>query len=349
MQAALIRSIDSNYDPRALAISRALEDSGFHHVILDWSMSNNSSNVISYRRDRTIGNGFKSIINYLKFNFWVFWQLRRISPSLVVSIDGECFIGAYVYLLICSNQNRKIKIVLDVADSVAQKVSQSRLKCLVEFYETKIYRLSDYVVFPSKARVPLKSRQNFRVITNNFIDSDQVINFFNNKKRQGVIFYGGLLLPDRGLDKLLELSKNPKFKIEIAGYGELEEFIQGFVQENPRIVFHGQLSFEKISEIRSKSQFSWCWYEQNAIGNVNHASGKILESILLGSTPVTNLPDANLTFLMEHEMSRILYVSEVNYESKLVEGLKQIPQDRIVACPQSTQDGYFVLLKEIYE
>lgn len=349
MQAALIRSIDSNYDPRALAISKALQDSGFDHFILDWSLSNSSSNVISYRRDRKIGNGFKSILNYFKFNYWVFWQLRRISPSLVVSIDGECFIGAYLYFLICSNQNREVKVVLDVADSMAQKVSQSRLKWLAEIYEKAIFGLSDYVVFPSLARVPLTPQSNFRVITNSFIDSAEVINLYNNKKRKGVVFYGGLLLPDRGLDRLLELSKNPKFKIEIAGYGELEECIEAFVQENPRVVFHGKLSFEKISEIRSKSQFSWCWYQQNAMGNVHHASGKILESILLGSTPVTNLPDVNLTFLKEHEMSRILYVSEANYESKLIESLKQNPRDPVVALPQSTQDGYLVLLKEIYE
>jgi hypothetical protein len=40
------------------------------------------------------------------------------------------------------------------------------------------------------------------------------------------IFYGGVLLPDRGLELLLEYAKkNPDWNVTIVGYGPLQNFI----------------------------------------------------------------------------------------------------------------------------
>ena len=348
MRGAIIRSLDSGFDPRTISIARALQKFEMDLSLFDWSLNPHADYVISYGRLRSHGMGFRSTFRYVIFNLWVLKGLIKRSPDLIVAIDAECFISVFFYSKIRFFQRRKLKIIFDIADSLPQKIVNSKGKKFAAWFESICIDCADILVYPSENRLPAIPKKKFRVVGNLFISKDEAVSLFENKKVSGVIFYGGLLLKDRGIDKLLSLANKSQFTVVIVGYGALEEYVRLAADLNPKVKFYGKLPFHQLSQLRSQAQFSWCWYDQNSIGNIRHASGKIGESLLVGSVPITNINPQSLTINTIENGLNILYVTETNFEEKLNSNhdfFFSVSENTDCA---TTEDEYLSMLGEIY-
>jgi hypothetical protein len=348
MRAAIIRSLDSGFDPRTISIARALQKFEMDLSLFDWSLNPHAEYVISYGRLRSHGMGFRSTFGYVTFNLWVLKGLIKRSPDLVVAIDAECFISVFFYSKIRLFQRRKLKIIFDIADSLPQKIVNSKGKKFAASFESICINFSDFLVYPSENRLPTTPKKKSRVIGNLFISKEEASSLFENKKVPGVIFYGGLLLKDRGLDKLLSLANKSQFTVVIVGYGALEEYVRLAADVNPKVKFCGKLPFHQLSQLRSQAQFSWCWYDQNSLGNIQHASGKIGESLLVGSVPITNINPQSLSIDTIKNGLNILYVTDTDFEDKLNYNHNfsfNVSENTDFA---TTEDGYLSMLGEIY-
>jgi hypothetical protein len=325
-----------------------MQEFGIDVRVCDWSTTPHADFVSGYGRSRKHGMGFRSALSYFCFNFWVLWKLLRFSPTLLVVIDAECFISAFAYSFIGFIQRKRLTIIFDLADSLPEKVVNSKGKKFATVFESLCIRFSHFQVYPSENRLPTTPKHSARIVENFFISKEVASSLFDNVKEPGVVFYGGLLLKDRGIEKLISLSNRPDLTIVIVGYGEMQEMVIAAANANPRVQFHGKLPFGLLSEMRSKAQFSWCWYDQSSNGNIKHASGKITESLLVGSIPITNIDPKSLHSVTPEDVSSILYVTAVDFDSILIASLNLVPKNYIFTESSTTESGYLRLLREIY-
>lgn len=343
----VIRSLDSQYDPRTSSIQRAILTVGEDCLVHDWSNESPLKGIVRFPHQRRFGQGPKQLISHLRFNQWLYKSLAREKPKTVVCIDVETFIGPIVYKLIHGIKKKKIVIVLDLADPLTSKSQNPLFKALAYFAEKLAIACSDIVVFPSITRVPSRHKDKFRIIENVFLSHSLVSALRPLKKEKNSIFYGGLLLKDRGIDKLLALASFHDFQVIIAGYGELEEKVTSFAAQNSKITFFGKLDFMKMASLRANCEFSWCWYDQNVSGNRNHASGKILESIQLGSIPVSNVLPESLSSLGVNLDEKILFVTEDNLIERILNFRRDTPEELDMTSIKTTEERYASLLEGI--
>jgi len=348
MRTAIARSINSVFDPRTQSIKRAFIDLGLECLIFDWSPEISTAPVSRFSKQRNFSIGLRQLLPNLKFNYWLLRSLSQWQPQLIVCVDIDTFIGAILYKFFSIMKKRKVILILDVADSIASKFTNRHLKVILIQIEKTSMLFADFVVFPSINRVPLPHKINIRVIENVFLEPATTIELRKLSKNKNSIYYGGLLLKDRGIDKLLTLAQDSNIKIEIAGYGEMEESVRKAAQNYSNIKFHGKVEFQELSGLRAQSAFSWCWYDQSSIENQNHASGKILESLLVGSVPLTNVNRESLPTWYPELGTDILFVNEVNFRWKILSYENTNIRDLNPTAVKTTQKQYLELLAEIY-
>jgi hypothetical protein len=343
----VIRSFDSQYDPRTSSIQRAFLTMGEDCLVLDWSNEPPLKGIVRFPRQRRFSQGPKQLISHLKFNQWLYRSLSREKPKIVVCIDVETSIGPIFYKLIQTIKKKKTTIVLDVADSLTSKSQNPLFRAPAYITEKLAIACSDIVVFPSIARVPSRYKNKFQIIQNVFLSRSLVSELRPLKKEKNSIFYGGLLLKDRGIDKLLSLATSLDFQVIVAGYGELEEKVTSFAAQNSKITFVGKLDFMKMASLRANCEFSWCWYDQSVSGNRNHASGKILESIQLGSIPISNVLPTSLSSLGVNLEKRVLFVTEDNLIEQILNCERETPEEMDMTSMKTTEERYALLLEGI--
>lgn len=344
MNAVVIRSFDSTFDPRTWSIVNAFSNLGIPCSVIDWSIESSPPNFTRFKRERLFSRGFRNINNHLLFNLWLGRQLILLRPKVVVCIDTENFIGVLLYKATSLLFRNRTRIILDVADPLHSKLRNLQSQKFLQCFELLCFMVAEHVVFPSQNRVPKRNMHNYIVIENSFLETSEIEALRRSHKESNSVFYGGLLLKDRGLDLLLSLASNPELNVVIAGYGELEEYIESSVQDNPKIDFLGKVNFNDLSNLRARHQFSWCWYNQEVPENLSHASGKILESLLVGSIPITNVTPTSLPSWYHDLGTRICFVDENNFHNRPLQLIDERIGEPNLSFLSSTQEGYRRLL-----
>jgi hypothetical protein len=306
-----------------MAIFKSLQDSGFETFLLDWSPKANGLFHKNYPKGRLYGRGLFNLSALVKFEFWVFQRLREIKPSVLVAIDSETFPAALSYKVFMKLKGINIFLILDLADPLPQKVNNPLLAYVAKVIENLFMRAANRTVFPSPSRIPKANKGDFLVVENVFISQAHSQELRMIPKIKGRVFYGGLLLKDRGLHQLVQLIKeNKNLDALVCGYGEMESYIVKCSQEEPRIQFIGSADFTQISRFRAASQFSWCWYDQTNVNNVRHASGKLIESFQVGSRPITNLPSSGWSNSIQDLTSEAIQIQDHNFALKIQDFLR---------------------------
>lgn len=126
-------------------------------------------------------------------------------------------------------------------------------------------------------------------------------NQFNIAANTPVFLYQGALVPNRGIEEILEAAERAKsnFAVVFMGYGVLEEKIKEMVSRNGKVFFQPAVSGDKLLEYTSSADYGF-----NILSNehMNHnfaLTNKFFEYIMAGVSPIGN-SSYTATKVMEH-------------------------------------------------
>ena len=116
-----------------------------------------------------------------------------------------------------------------------------------------------------------------------------------SEDRQNFFLFVGRLSHEKGIQTLLEASKQADFRLEIIGDGEMKPLVEEFAQRYPNIVYHGFQGQDFIAEKMKQCKallFPSVWYEGMPL--------TLLEAFSTG-TPVIISDIDNLNEMVKHQ------------------------------------------------
>lgn len=268
-----IRSTPIAFDSRSRRTLEFLEGLQFNVRILSWSREGvHSTNPDVYSRPTAYGAGVKNLRNHALFNFWLLRKLLKSKPEVIYAADSDSAISILIYHLFCSP-----KIILDEYDFLPNRINSKLFKLLIVTTDRLLKSIASLVIYPSRDRIQLYPDKSI-VIPN----TELGYTFENLPKSVNSIFYGGMLLHDRGLNLLVDFARNnPQWNITIVGFGPLTEFISEQSLQIVNLRYLGPLSHDELMIEASSHQYIWAMYDPSVKDNSKIASNKLSEAAYL--------------------------------------------------------------------
>lgn len=295
----MIRSNAVDPDSRVEKEAASLKKIGYNVIILAWDRSSNHRlkhefiNVYGEKIDiyrfgykAGFGEGMKSIIPYLRFQFSQFrWLIcnRKIFDAIhACDFDTAFFSGIANFLI------RK-KFIFDIFDFLYGN-PQNYFQSFIKKLQIYIINRADATIICTEKRkeqIKLAKPKNLTVIHNTpiFIENGCIKfeNNYNLKNRKVKIVYVGILQEHRLLREIGEIvKKNPQYELHIGGYGKLEGYFQQLNNEFSNIIYYGKLSYEKTLELENKCDIMLAIYDPKIENHYYAAPNKFYESLMLG-------------------------------------------------------------------
>lgn len=295
----LIRNSDFGFDSRMKREANAALKIGMDVIVLGWIRDGSSVRsatielkyghvrVTNYCRKAEFGKGFRNIINIFLFNVWVYRQLTALRNHyrIILACDLDTVLPAYID----SKVHRK-KVMFDIVDNYAQNHPMPRLiKWIVGQLENKMISIVDAVIVCNEIRFTsaAKAMPKKCIVVHNSPDMSSTSKARGRIcKRDNANFkvvYVGTLTPyGRLLSEIIEASQRyPAIELHIAGIGPLAVRINELAQENPNIVFYGQLQNEQALQLQSECDLLFATYDPSIDINKYSAPLKLYEAMAL--------------------------------------------------------------------
>ncbi|TQP64996.1 glycosyltransferase, partial [Vibrio cholerae] len=115
------------------------------------------------------------------------------------------------------------------------------------------------------------------------------------------VAYVGILQPNRLLEEILEVfARNPSWKLDIAGFGVLEDLVVSYAGKNPNIIFHGRISYDDAIRVNSNADLLFATYDPNVPNHRFSSPNKLYEAMLL-SKPIIVCNSTGIDALVNDE------------------------------------------------
>lgn len=290
----LLRSTDGNPDSRLEKYVKALELANYPYMEFCWDRKGkfeNTDNILYYKEKALYGNGWKNLRGLLGFNVFLIKKLfkYRKKYSIIHACDFDTILPAILMKLFF----RK-KIVYDIfdwyVDSREIKISFVRyFILLIEFINLKI---SDVTVICEEERIKQLCTVPRKLwVLPNIPNLDYMLYKKLGKHAQINISYVGVFVKHRGIEKILKLvMDNPsKYKLDIAGFGELEPLVSSAAKSCPNIIYHGSVKYTDGLGIMANSDIILAIYEKTIPNHIYAAPNKYYEGLCLGVPILTTI------------------------------------------------------------
>src|SRR5699024_4611504 len=133
-----------------------------------------------------------------------------------------------------------------------------------------------------------------------------------HSKDKLIISYVGGLSSNRFINELLEsVSKNNKYILKIAGYGELEEKVKEYSKQYKNIKFYGKVNYKTSLEINMNSDLMIAMYNPKIKNHQYSAPNKFYESMYF-IKPIIVSKNTGVDKMVSKEGSG--FVSEYDYD-----------------------------------
>lgn len=293
-----IRSTPIEYDSRSRRTLEFLEGLQFNVRILSWSRERTqTSNPDVYSRTSEYGAGIRNLLNHAHFNFWLARKLFQTKPKIIYAADSDSAISILIYRLFHSP-----KIILDEYDFLPNRINSKVFKLVILTIDRLLKSLATLVIYPSLDRLQLYPDKSI-VIPNTELEHT----FENLPKSENSIFYGGMLLHDRGLNLLVDFARNnPGWHITVVGFGPLTDFISEQSRKIVNLRYLGPLSHRELMSEASSHQYIWAMYDPSVKDNSKIASNKLSEAAYLEIEILSNF-DIGIDYLQdEFSIARLI-------------------------------------------
>lgn len=281
-----------------------------------------------YKKKSNYGSGFHSLPGHIGFNFFIFVQLLRKRPRIIVACDFDTFFPALIYCSIFRGL-----LIYDQFDPIQSRFHQKNVRIFFAFLELITSLMADYRIAANILRIPQIFRSRWMEMGNVFDNRVEL-----KSKRENQILYAGVLQSDRNLHILKEVvSYFPDIKFKIAGFGPLEEEIKTFCKFTSNCTFLGRLTHQEVLLETSKSRAIWAFYDTKTSGNVYTASNKLAEACLTKTPLITN---QGTTLANEVSSKSLGILSEYNNTLSAVNAIKSILGDSDFQFNESAAEQY---------
>lgn len=333
----MLRSNEVNPDPRVQKEAEALLNAGYSVEVFCWDRSANHGLIEAdaivgdhrlhiYRTgiSSTFGAGFrKNIMPLLRFQKDIIKFLLRNHKNydVVHACDFDTCLTGYF----CARA-KGLKTVYDIFDYYADAFSvPQKLKKLIVRLDSYLINHSDAVIICSEQRLEqIKNTKPKRlaIIHNSPAKARLMVPDMKDENRDVLsIAYVGILNDGRLIPELLEaVSSDSNYRLDIAGYGKLESFVNEYSRKYPNIMYHGRVQYEKALELENGADVLMAAYDPRIPNHKYAAPNKYYEALMLGKPLIMC---RNTGFSEELSAQGIGIYIDYSLES-LQEGLREV-------------------------
>jgi len=281
-------------DPRVYKEARSLVKAGHEVYVIAWDREGkypkkeivDGVKVFRIKVKSKYGNLFDFL---LKIPFFYLKSLKFLLKRDFDVIHTHDFDTAILGLLVRKLKGIKwIHDVHDLYESLIEKYSSKAAKALSKLEET-IINLPDYVIVVNDAFIKLmrdKGRVKPILVIMNTTEPTRVK---KQKSKRFTLFYAGVLSSDRFILEMIDIAKELRIKLKVAGYGKLEREVEKRCHDN--CIFLGYISHERALEELSKSHITFAIYDPKILNNLLATPNKLFEAMYL-KVPIITIKDS---------------------------------------------------------
>lgn len=284
------------FEPRVKNYLRYFESHNIPYRVVAWNRNGTAKpdeNIIFYQRRAEYGKRIANIpnkIGWMLFAMKEIWRNRKECDAI-----HACDIDGILPALLVGKITGK-KVIFDIFDWISSLTGKGIVYRFVEFLQNFCYKHSDAVILCEEERKAQAKATNKNVlIIPNIPDGKVAFDSETLEKTAAdlrgynyVVSYVGVFDRDRGLDNLLEVvSKCPSIKLNIAGFGVLDDLIRDYAGRFDNISYWGRVDYSVGQAIQKNSSLIYAMYHLTSPLHKFAAPNKYYESLMLGVPMIT--------------------------------------------------------------
>lgn len=273
------------------------------------------------------GRGWKNLFFHLRFFLFVVHRLQVIKPKLIYACDLDALLPALIWSI-----NKKVILIFDQFDPLSSRTNNWLLTVIIEKLEIYLSKRSDIRITSNKSRIPEKDRKDWFELKNAF-GLDLNLKKYQKKTPPFILFYGGILSPDRGLLACAAaVSQESDWEFHLYGQGAISDLLVNGRYRN--VFMHEPVTHEELMRIAKNADLFLAMYDPSRSNNRFTASNKLFEAAQLGVPLLTSrntqlgdvVDNHNLGWSVKHEDTK--EISAVLSECKKMDRKKKLQAQR---------------------
>ena len=300
----------------ALSIHYDVTIIGWNRGRLSLSKCNQGSNRIIFALN--VAPGSIKVPFVLPY-WWIFDAIQLLFNDfdIIHAVDFD----SYLPSLIISKLKRK-PIIYDIYDFYGETIEFPLFKKFCRKFFTKIdkflMKYADSIIIVDDARIEQIGNSHQRIISvynSPIVENESISNHVRTKQDDFIVFFGGILLEDRGVDQVITAVKalnDETVKLILMGYpGTLEygEKIKELCRDTKNIQLQLEMvPHEQILESTSNADTIFIIYDPKIPNNVYASPNKLFESMCFskpvivsdGSSMTKIVKDANCGIIVQY-------------------------------------------------
>lgn len=284
------------FEPRVKNYLRYFDAHNIPYRVIAWNRNGSAKpddRIVFYQRRAEYGKRIANIPNKIGWMFFAMkeiWRNRKECEAI-----HACDIDGILPALLVGKLIKK-KVIFDIFDWISSLTGKGIVYKLVEWLQNFCYKHSDAVILCEEERKAQATASNKNVlIIPNIPDGNTSFDEATLEKTAAdlrsydyVVSYVGVFDRDRGLENLLEaVSKCPNIKLNIAGFGVLENLIGDYANRFENITCWGRVEYAVGQAIQKNSSMISAMYHLTSPLHKYAAPNKYYESLVLGVPMIT--------------------------------------------------------------
>lgn len=284
------------FEPRVKNYLRYFESHNIPYRVIAWNRNGTAQpdeHIVFYQRRAEYGKRLANIpkkLGWMLFAMRQIWRNRKTCKAIhACDIDGilpALFVGKLLGK----------KVIFDIFDWISSLTGKGIVYRFVEFLQNFCYKRADAVILCEEERkAQAKAKNNNILIIPNIPDGKTAFDAETLEKTAAdlrnydyVVSYVGVFDRDRGLENLLEtVSKLPNVKLNIAGFGVLDDLIREYAGRCTNIAYWGRVDYSVGQAIQKNSSMISAMYHLTSPLHKFAAPNKYYESLVLGVPMIT--------------------------------------------------------------
>ena len=291
-------------------------------IVLGWNRNNLDNKIIKnnlpencdiylYNRKASYGTGIKNILNIIRFNFWLYKNLKLKINDFEI-IHACDFDTAFIARRIAKKYKKKL--IYDIYDYYCDCHNLGILKKFVELADISLINSADNIILCTEQRKEQIIKAKPKKIT--VIHNTPEIKLTEKKEKQNnnifKLCYVGILQDDRLLKEIAnEIEKYDNYELHIGGFGKYEDYFKKISNKSKNIKFYGQLNYSDTLKLEAESDILFATYNPKIKNHKYSAPNKFYEAIALGK-PIIVCKNTGIDQIVSDE--KIGYVIDYNVE-----------------------------------
>jgi glycosyltransferase involved in cell wall biosynthesis len=285
------------------------------------------------------GRGWRNLFPHLKFFLFILRRLQVIKPKLIYACDMDTLLPSLIWAI-----NKKVVVIFDQFDPLSTRTRNRFLSLVIGKLEIYLAKKSDIRITANKLRIPTDFRDDWFELKNAF-GLDLNLKKFQKKKPPFLLFYGGILSPDRGLLACAAaVSQELDWEFHLYGQGSISDLLANGKYQN--IFMHEPVTHEELMQIAKTADLFLAMYDPSRSNNKFTASNKLFEAAQLG-VPLLTSSNTQLGGIVEdHDLGWTIKYGDTKEISTVLSEYKNMDRKKKLKAQRNLQNFF---LKEHLE